>query len=202
MSIDDEVNEIPEEDFLRAQFYAFLAQLFATPPSESTLETLCKVEGDSTLMGEALTALSKTAKVTTLEDLEDEYSKLFYGMGQGGEILPYASYYFSGQLYDKALAHLRQDMKRIGIERSEENSEPEDHIAYLFEIMHGLILGRFEGASSIEEQQAFFDAHIAPWALKLFSDLEAAESSVLYMAIARVAHVFMEIESDAFKMAA
>ena len=196
----EEIAELAEEDFLRAQFYAFLTQLLAKTPDQSLLDTMRKLDGDDTAMGTALVALSKAANETSLEALDEEFTKLFYGMGQGGEILPYGSYYLTGLLYDKPLALLRQDMDQIGVARSDENSEPEDHIAYLFEIMHGLILGRFEGAASLSDQRSFFESHIAPWAFKLFTDIESAESSTLYIAVARVANQFLKIESDAFKM--
>ncbi len=198
---EESIKEIAEEDFLRAQFYAFLSQLLAKPPSVETLEAARQLDGDNSPMGDALTALAKIAKSITHEDLEGEYSKLFYGMGQGGEILPYGCYYLTGLLYDLPLAKLREDMSGLGVEHSGENSEPEDHIAYLFEVMHGLILGRFGDDSDLTDQRDFFEEHIEPWAPKLFTDLEAAESSVFYAAVARVGRLFVGIESDAFKMA-
>ena len=193
--------DLAEEDFLRAQFYAFLAQLLSAPPTSEILENTKIMEGDDSPMGQALSALASSAVMATTETVDDEFSKLFYGMGQGGEVLPYASYYLSGSLYDEALAGLRHDMERIGIASAGKNKEPEDHIAYLLEIMHGLIIGRFGGAASIVEQRDFYDAHIAPWAEKMFEELEAAESSVFYKSVARVARLFMQIESEAFKMA-
>lgn len=63
------------------------------------------------------------------EDLVDEFTKLFYGMGQGSEILHYASYYLTGSLHDRALAESRRDMDRLGIARGNVNNEPEDHAA-------------------------------------------------------------------------
>jgi TorA maturation chaperone TorD len=50
----------------------------------------------------------------------------------------------TGFLKDKPLAKLRNDMKEIGIELAENVKEPEDHIASLFDMMSGLILGKFQ----------------------------------------------------------
>ena len=181
--VEETIAEIPEEDFLRAQFYAFLAQLLSKSPNTELLETIAKSEGDDSPMGLALLGLAQAAGSIHQEAVDEEYTKLFFGMGQGGEILPYGSYYLTGLLYDQALSKLRQDMQQLGIERGNQNKEPEDHIAYLMEIMHGLIIGRFDEVKSLSDQRAFFDAHISPWAIKLFTDLEAAESSTFYKAV-------------------
>ena len=77
-----------------------------------------------------------------LPTIRDEYVRIFVGVGRG-EILPFASYYLTGFLKDKPLAKLRNDMKEIGIELVENVKEPEDHIASLFDMMSGLILGKF-----------------------------------------------------------
>ena len=74
----------------------------------------------------------------------------------GGELTPYASYYLTGLLYDKPLAELRRDMENLGIAPDDDNKEPEDHIASLCEIMHGLILGSFGVSVSLRDQKNFF----------------------------------------------
>ena len=68
--------------------------------------------------------------------MEREYFDLFIGMGRG-EILPYASYYLTGFLHERPLARLRGDLIAFGIERAENNPEPEDNAATLCEIMAG-----------------------------------------------------------------
>jgi TorA maturation chaperone TorD len=172
------------------------------PPDGEFLENLQNLEGDGTPLGKALSALAEAAKIAP-EDLEEEFTKLFYGMGQGGEILPYASYYLTGSLHDRPLAELRRDMDRLGIARGNVNNEPEDHAATLMEMMHGLIVGQFGiGAADLAQQTDFFNAHLAPWAGDFFMDLEAASSAVFFVAVARLGRLFLEVEGDAFQIAA
>ncbi len=186
----------------RASLYGLLARLLAAPPDLEFLENLRQLTGDNTPLGQALSDLARAARIDP-EELEDEYTKLFYGMGQGGEILPYASYYLTGSLHDRPLADLRGDMERLGIARGNVNEEPEDHIAVLMEMMHGLIMGRFGiGPADLAEQTKFFNAHIATWAEDCFMDLEAADSAVFFVAVARLGRVFLEVEGNAFQMAA
>ena len=75
-----------------------------------------------------------------VERVGREYFDLFVGLGRG-ELLPYGSYYLTGFLYERPLARLRGDLKRLGIEQTQGQSEPEDHAAILCEIMAGLAGG-------------------------------------------------------------
>ena len=104
---------------------------------------------------------------------------------------------------DRPLAALRGDMQRFGIGHGKLNNEPEDHIAFLFEMMHGLIVGSFgAGTVGIDGQRAFFDSHISEWAADFFEDLRSSPSAQFYAAIAQVGLAFVQIEAGAFEMAA
>ena len=191
---------VSEEDMLRAHFYGLLARLLAAPMTAETLTLVRGIDGGDSPLGRALSALAGVASRTTQEAAEDEYSALFYGAGAGGEILPYASHYLTGFLYEKPLADLRGDLGKIGIEPSGTSSEPEDHIAFLCEVMHGLIVGAYGDSSDFARQKAFFCAHIEPWARQFFIDLEGAKAAAVYMPVGAIGRIFMEIESEAFRM--
>jgi len=198
-----EHSDISEAERARAGFYALLARLLSGPPDAELLGQVGAIEGDDSPLGEALSRLAKLARATDEESASDEFTLLFYGKGEGGEVLPYASYYRTGVLNDKPLADLRGDMAELGIQRGELNKEPEDHIAFVLEMMHGLITGSFgAGAVGVERQTRFYNDHLAPWAIDFFEDLEAAKSATLFAAVAGLGRVFLEIEQDAFRMAA
>lgn len=198
------VSSVSEDDQMRAGFYALLARVLARPMDEDQLELMRGLAGhdDSTPLGAAIASFGKLALRMPRGKAEDEFTALFYGVGAGGEVTPYASYYLTGLVYDKPLAELRQDMARLGIEPAADNAEPEDHIASLCEMMHGLLTGAFGGAHGPAEAKAFFNAHLEPWAGKYFADLEGAQSAVLYMPIGTIGRLFMEVEREAFEMAA
>lgn len=192
---------ISEEDQLRAGWYALLAQLLGREPGDAALAMMRGLSGDESELGQGIKALAAAARGTTAEAAKQEYFDLFVGLGQG-ELLPYASYYLTGFLNEKPLARLRGDMARLHIARAEEVSEPEDHIAALCEMMAGLITGNFGEPVSLDEQRRFFDTHIGCWAPRFFEDLQAAQSAVLYMPVGTIGRLFMQIESQAFEMAA
>ena len=190
---------VSQEDTLRAQLYLLLARFLAKPAEDEAIRAAAAMSGDDSDLGKAIGALSKIAAKSDHAQIAQEYHDLFIGVGRG-ELLPYASYYLTGFLHEKPLGKLRDDMGRLGIERSETVSEPEDHVAAIMEMMAGLILGQFGEPSSLEEQKTFYDTHLGSWGEHFFADLEAAKSSVFYAAIGSVGKTYLEIEKAAFAM--
>lgn len=191
--------DISAEDRLRADFYNFLGLLLAGPPDQLLLDQMAGLGGDDTDLGQAIQAMARVAKVTKPAAAEREFNALFIGLGRG-ELLPYASFYLTGFLNEKPLAQLRNDMAVRGITRAQNVFEPEDNIASLMEMMAGMIVGRFGTPATLDDQKAFWNKHIGPWAGHFYSDLEAAEASVLYASVGTAGRVFMEIEREAFRM--
>ncbi len=193
-----------EDDALRAAFYGLLSRALARPMDDDTLLTVRQLatHADHTELGRAIASFGALAVRTPRGKAEEEFSELFYGAGAGGELSPYGSLYLTGLVYDKPLAALRGDMAEIGIATADDNAEPEDHIASLCEMMHGILTGAYEGASGAAAAKVFFERHLAPWATNFFEDLEGAQVAVLYMPVGTIGKVFMAIEREAFEMAA
>ena len=187
-----------DEDVARARFYALLSRLLARPMDAATLESVRALSGNESDFGCAIDLFADVARVTTVETATEEYSALFFGMGAGGELLPYGSFYRTGLVYDKPLADLRGDLARLGIGAQADLTEPEDHIAFLCEAMHGLISGTFGSLQPLAVQRDFFRAHIEPWAGRFFADLEKAKSARVYAPLGAIGRLFMIIESEGF----
>lgn len=190
-----------EEDVLRAQLYNFVGRLLSAPPDGDLLRQIAALEGDDTPIGVATTALARLAAGRDAPAIEREFHQLFIGLGRG-ELLPYASYYLTGFLNEKPLARLRTEMSELGIALSDTVSEPEDNIASLCEMMGGLITGRFGAPADLVVQQRFFNTHIGPWAGHFFTDLERAEQAVFYAPVGTLGRLLMDVEQEAFRMAA
>ena len=191
--------QVPEEDRLRADLYGLLAKLLANAPSRDFLKTLSGLEGDDSELGRAFAALADVARACDPSVVAQEYHDLFIGVGRG-ELVPFGSYYLTGFLHEKPLAKLRVDMSELGIARSPDASDPEDHIAAVCDMMAGLIDGRFGEPQPLATQKAFFETHLGSWAPHFFKDLEAAEASVLYATLGTVGRLFMDIEAVGFTM--
>ena len=193
------IDIIDAEDQLRADMYSFLASLLRTEPNAELVNQLTNLESDDSPIGKSIKTLSKLASSMDLPTIRDEYVRIFVGVGRG-EILPFASYYLTGFLKDKPLAKLRNDMKEIGIELAENVKEPEDHIASLFDMMSGLILGKFNKKFSIGEQKDFFNKHLNPWVDLLMRDIESSKIAVFYSPVGTIGREFIEIERSSFSM--
>ena len=193
------IQNINEEDQLRADMYSFLANLLRGEPDEKLVKQLTFLKSDDSPIGKSIKTLSKLALSLDLSTIRDEYVRIFVGVGRG-EILPFASYYLTGFLKDKPLAKLRQDMEKIGIRLEDNVKEPEDHIASIFDMMAGLIVGKFNKKFSIAEQRDFFNNHLAPWVDLLMRDIESSKIAVFYSPIGTIGKEFMEIERSSFSM--
>ncbi|WP_341915479.1 molecular chaperone TorD family protein [Ferrovibrio terrae] len=193
---------IPEEDLWRAQIYALLGRSLARRPDTALLTALAQLKGDASPMGAALADLAEAARAISLERAQDEYDALFIGLPRG-ELVPYASFYRTGFLYERPLAKLRGDMQKLGYARADHVAEPEDHMGALCELMALLIRGgEGRGPAELATQERLFRQHIAPWGERFFSDLEQAPSAKLYRPLGTVGRLFMLIETQAFAMAA
>lgn len=186
-------------DLLRAHHYSLLAVLLAGAPSADTLELVAGLTGDSSPLGLARVALAQAAETADPAALQREYFRLFIGVGRG-ELVAFGSFYLTGFLQEKPLARLRQDLAQLGVERSPDLAEPEDHIGVLCEVMAGLIDGRFDTPGGAD--QRFFLRHLKPWAARFFADLEAAEGSNFYKHVGTVGRSLMGIETEALDLAA
>ena len=109
-------------------------------------------DSDSTLPWQAL---KRVALATDAEQFAQEYHTLFIGLGRG-ELLPYGSVYLTGFLQEQPLADLREDLARLGLERSVEMHEPEDHAGALCEAMSLMVAAPAE--YPLATQQAFLNA--------------------------------------------
>ena len=189
---------VDEIDLARAQEYALLATLLSRAPDAALLERLATLRGDPTPLGLAHVALAEAARGADVNKVEREFFDLFIGIGRG-ELMPYGSYYIAGFLHERPLARLREDLARLGIERTEGEYESEDHAAILCEIMSGLAGGEFPAPADAGGQ--LFEKHLAPWLGRFFADLERADGADFYRNVGRLGRVFMEIEAEAFALA-
>jgi TorA maturation chaperone TorD len=182
----------------RADEYALLASLLLAAPDADLLTRLSNLQGDTeTPLGRAHAALGKAAASVSAEAVKREYFELFIGVGRG-ELLPYTSYYLTGFLNERPLARLRADMMRLGLERAEGHSDPEDHLGTLCEIMSGFACNHFVIAA--DDEHDFFARHIAPWAGRFFADLESAKAARFYRTVGALGGIFIDIEAEGFAM--
>ncbi|MFN0262986.1 molecular chaperone [Tepidamorphus sp. 3E244] len=191
--------QLSDEELGRGHLYRLIGRLLARAPSTKELGNASLLQGDNSEIGRAIATLAAAAAKADAAAVAREYQDLFIGVGRG-ELVPYASYYLTGFLHEKPLARLRDDLAGLGIARADNIKEPEDHAGAILEVMSGLILGTFSTPASLDQQKAFFEAHLAPWVGHFFKDLEAARNADFYAHVGRLGRAMVEVEDAAFSM--
>jgi len=188
---------VDEIDHGRAQEYALLSILLSRSPDIQMIGRLALLRGDGSPLGLAHAALGEAASRAIVDSARREYFDLFAGLGKG-LLLPYASHYLTGSFYGRPLGRLRETLQQLGIERAAGNSEPEDHVAILCEVMAGLISGDIAGPAGADRE--FFEKHLAPWIRRFFVDLERADSVDFYARVGSLGRTFVDIETEGFAL--
>ena len=190
---------LDDSDQIRASSYSLLAALLVAPPSEELLSQLQGIEtdkNDSKDIVNAWSTLQLAAQRHSRELIADEYHLLFIGLGRG-ELVPFASWYLTGFLMEKPLAHLRQRLAELGFEQQEDVHEPEDHAAALCEVMSQLIL---DEETDFETEREFYENFMGNWMSRFFNDLQQTETSGFYRAVGQLGEAILDIENRYFSM--
>jgi TorA maturation chaperone TorD len=185
-----------DTDTARAHMYRLLAVLLAAPPTADILDLVYRSDDPSELqsrMADAWQRLKSAGINANADQLDEEYHRLFVGLGCG-ELIPYGSWYQAGALMGKPLARLRSDLATLGIERQPDIKETEDHAAALLESM-AMMCSPTDGFDA-ETQRQFFNDHIAGWLGLFFSDLQQAMGARFYKAVGTLGAVFLDLEKN------
>ena len=76
------IENINEEDQLRADMYSFLANLLRSEPISELINQLNVLQSDDSPIGKSIKPLSKLASSLHIPTLRDEYVKIFVGYGR------------------------------------------------------------------------------------------------------------------------
>jgi TorA maturation chaperone TorD len=184
---------LEDEQRYRAGAYGLLAALLRAVPDQMLLDHLVTLspqsDAEADALAEAMASLADAARSYSPAQIEDEYHRLFIGIGKG-EVVPYGSWYLTGYLMEQPLSDLRDDLRALGFERSADTHEPEDHAAAIFEVFSVMIAD----ASSLAEQKRFFDSHMKTWLERFFADLGNARSADFYKPVAQFGAAFIKLE--------
>jgi TorA maturation chaperone TorD len=191
------------EERSRADLYRLLAQLWMGPPDRELLQRLQAAAGDTEEQGGHLAAswraLVAAMSASSVEAAAAEYDALFQGVGKP-EVFLYGSYYLAGFLNERPLVLLRADLRELGLTRDRARGETEDHIAFLFEVMHHLIVGDGAAVYDLERQRRFFRAHLQTWIDQLCDAVDAHPRACTWRAVADLTRSFIQVETQGFDM--
>jgi TorA maturation chaperone TorD len=191
------------EELERAELYGLLARLWLAPPDEALLQQFRVAVTQAPESGAFLEgpwqALVAALRATTVAEAAAEHEALFHGVGKP-EVFAYGSYYLAGNLNEKPLAALREDLATLGLTRDANALETEDHIAYGLEVMRYLIAGDDVAVCNLEQQRRFFRRHLQTWVDALCEAVIVHPRALTWAAVAVFTREFMAVETQAFDM--
>ncbi len=191
--------ELQPEDAARAGIYGLIARLFYAAPDEDVLAQLLHsgaFEGSQEPIALAWRELVDAARKAFPVVLENEHTELLVGTGKA-EVTPYLTHYTIKYASDTPLVEVREQLKRWGMGRRENASEPEDHISGLCEAMRFAIAVQHR---PLDEQKVFFEHFLYRGAVAFCDAVSASPKAVFYRLVARFARAFFELEREAFDM--
>lgn len=193
----------PEESG-RADFYALLARLFAGAPDGRLLQTLAiapALGGDADpALASAWSALVAASAVFDEEAAAEEYEKLFVGVGPALVSIHFG-FYAGAAAVDHPRIRIRRQLAELGFAPRDDNPQPEDHFALLFEAMRVLTGGTpARDPAPVAQQQRFFETNVAPGVFAFLSAVQGAAEANYYRRAADFAAAFMKIEQQSFNL--
>jgi TorA maturation chaperone TorD len=198
----DPESPLADEDRARGDLYALLARLYYAAPDRALLDVLAQNEdmfgGADAPLGRAWRALARSARDADPAALSLEYDSLFVGVGRA-EATPYCSYYLTSAGRERIVVALRDELRDLGLARTGETHEPEDHLAVLCEVMRHLVsLGSDDEA--IGRQKRFFLRYISNAYIQLTDAVLASAAARFYKDVAHVTRAYLDVESQSFEM--
>lgn len=192
-----------DEETARAEIYGLLSQLFYAAPDADLLGQLqvavTEAPDAGAFLEEPWRELVACARGLTEAQIASEYNQLFGGVGKP-EIYLFGSHYLSGFLNEKPLVRLRDDLAALGLGRSQDMSETEDHAAYVFEVMRYLIAGDDVTVSNLTQQMSFFGQHVKPWLSPMCQAIIVHPRAVFYARLASFTEGFLSVEAQGFDL--
>lgn len=158
-----------------------------------------------TLMGEGWRVIRCFLAEESPEAVAEEFTSVFIGP-HAPHVHPYESYYLTGHLFRGPLIVLRDFLKRLGVEKQEQDfAEPEDVLAFELGVMRWLV-GKQMAAEHTDEQKrwlelqaAFLQEHLLVWAPACAQDMEKAPEAHFYRGVGMILRGFLEVEQALFR---
>jgi TorA maturation chaperone TorD len=197
---------VAAEDHARANLYALISRLFASPPDATLIKAIASspplsTEDEGAPLPTAWSKLIAASSIIDEEIARDEYDALFGGVGKA-QINLHASHQITGFMMETPLSDLRNTLASLGVARQPTQHVVEDHLSALCETMRLLIVGAEHGTTlapaSVTIQKDFFNRHIAAWVQKCCTAIVEHSLANYYVVVAEFAGAFFQVEEQSF----
>lgn len=160
-----------------------------------TFSALAK-ESVNQVFDQAVRDILAYLQVRNLEELQNEYYKLFTDPFTDKGLCTAASFYLDGRTHDKTLVNLRTFLREQQIIKSDGVIETEDSITVMLDILIRLIEEeeKMEKGASQKSQEELLDSYLVPFSEKLKEACEKNQFADFYKAGCRFFCGYLELE--------
>ncbi len=147
-----------------------------------------------------IATLSILSHSLELKQICCEHTLLFINNPNKNPIAPYESVYLEDTIMGRCTQSVQELYEQYGLAVDQQHSYLlPDHIALELDFMACLIEKSLEsGASSLEEQNSFFDNHTGRWAQQFLADIKDTKPDAYFTLLATVADKFFQYEKHFF----
>jgi TorA maturation chaperone TorD len=146
----------------------------------------------------AVKDISKALSEKNLDELQEEYYKLFVNPFDGGMVKTTASYYLNGRSFDQALVDIRGLMSEAGLQKNEEITDPEDSLVIMLDTFASLV--EDENGSGGEKSRLLQGRMLAeflePFMEKFSEALKESEHADFYYLCCRFLGGYIDLEKN------
>jgi len=209
----------------REAFYLLLSRAFSREPDQEMLKSAEQVsrglldawelmelpsdpdvQAGKTLLETFFSELPQRNADELIEQLARQYAALFLGVGPKTVSLCESVYRSKfGLLYQSTLFDVQQSYREIGMAKSDQYREPDDHIAVELSYMARLCnmtrgaasagrAGRAQALQHLRLQQAFLKGHLLQWVPRFSQDLIVTAPPGFYRAFAHLLKGYIGID--------
>jgi len=153
-------------------------------------------ENVNPMFDQAVKEILSSLQEKNLEELQNEYYKLFTDPFTDKGLCTAASFYLDGRTHDKTLVNLRTFLREQQIVKSDGVIETEDSITVMLDILTRLIEDeeKLEKGISRKPQEELLDTYLLPFSKKLKESCEKNEFANFYTACCRFFCGYLELE--------
>ncbi len=200
------MDELNERDLFRVRlrFLDLVKSFFADEPDAEKMSrwrgtfSALAMEQVSPEFDKAVVDISKALSEKKLEELQEEYYKLFVNPFDGEMVKTTASFYLNGRNFDQALVDIRGLMAEAGLQKGESVTDPEDTLVIMLDTFESLVeeekMSSDEGARLL--QKRMLEEFLDPFIKKFSEALENSQRADFYYICSRVLRGYIDLEKN------
>jgi TorA maturation chaperone TorD len=198
------MHELNEQELFRVRFrfLDLLKSFFIEAPDAETMSrwrgtfSALALEQISPHFDNGVKEISRALNNTTLQELQEEFYRLFVNPFDDGRVGVTASFYLNGRTYGQALVDIRRLMRQAGVQKAQGVTEPEDSLVVMLDVFVSLIeKEKVGGGETIRQLQVqLLEEFLEPFTEKFTAAMKDNAQADFYYVCCRILGGYLDLE--------